>query len=170
MHSTYYHELTNISNNIKISQFIPEVDSPIYHYTGPDAFTSILSNTELRFTNRDYLNDFSEGKYVLNLCIDNSNYICADYLQYENDFKEYCREKLNSKDAFQVFQCSFSLDSDSLCLWNYYTRADRIQGYNLGFDPKLLLEGIKRSNHAGLILPWARLNTVRKNKLKFYAK
>ena len=164
MHSTYYQELINISNNIKISQFIPEVDSPIYHYTGPDAFTSILSKTELRFTNRDYLNDFSEGKYVLNLCIDNSNYICADYLQYENDFKKYCHEKLNSKDAFQVFQCSFSLDSDSLCLWNYYTRADRIQGYNLGFDPKLLLEGIKRSNLAGLILSMGKVEYSKKKQ------
>lgn len=94
MHSTYYQELINISNNIKISQFIPEVDSPIYHYTGPDAFTSILSKTELRFTNRDYLNDFSEGKYVLNLCIDNSNYICADYhsIEYARLLQTICSE------------------------------------------------------------------------------
>ena len=65
MHSTYYQELINISNNIKISQFIPEVDSPIYHYTGPDAFTSILSKTELRFTNRDIWTISAKGNMFL---------------------------------------------------------------------------------------------------------
>ncbi len=31
----------------------------------------------------------------------------------------------------EAYQCSFSTTSDNLCLWNYYTHGDSVQGYNL---------------------------------------
>lgn len=35
------------------------------------------------------------------------------------------------RDRFFVYQCSLTVDKDSLCMWNYYTNQDSIQGYNL---------------------------------------
>ena len=45
------------------------LDKPVYHYMTISTLMEILSNKKLRFSNRLYLNDYSEGKYVLDLCI-----------------------------------------------------------------------------------------------------
>lgn len=37
----------------------------IYHYTSSGAAQSIISKGQIRFTDRYYLNDASEGRYVL---------------------------------------------------------------------------------------------------------
>jgi hypothetical protein len=34
----------------------------------------------------------------------------------------------------EAYICCFSMESDSLPMWNYYLKNDRYQGYNLGFD------------------------------------
>ena len=40
----------------------------LYHDTSLDVLQTILEKKQLRFTNRAYLNDKSEGHYVLSLC------------------------------------------------------------------------------------------------------
>lgn len=120
-----------------LSQFLPRPEGNIYHYTGPEACCSILSNKTLRFTNQKYLNDTSEGIYILDLCESESNKICQKYPKFKEYFLKECKRKRNEYDItdLDTYQCSFSLDNDSLCLWNYYTKGESIQGYNLAFDP-----------------------------------
>lgn len=48
--------------------------------------------------------------------------------------------------GMQTFVCCFSLEEDSLPLWNYYTKEINNQGYNIEFDDKKLVESILRSN------------------------
>ena len=40
---------------------------PIYHYTSPEGLKGIFDNQVIRFTNRLYLNDKSEGIYVFDV-------------------------------------------------------------------------------------------------------
>ena len=50
----------------------------IYHYTSSGAAQSIISKGQIRFTDRYYLNDASEGRYVLDLCSDNIEALLPD--------------------------------------------------------------------------------------------
>ncbi len=60
---TYTSEFCKFYNNLKID-VDTEVDA-VYHYTSANALLSIIQKRELRFTDRFYLNDKSEGTYVL---------------------------------------------------------------------------------------------------------
>jgi len=113
----------------------------IFHYTSPNAFLQILENNSLRFTDREYLNDYGESTYVVNLSVE-----VAKELELDNKFKDFfigkCLKELKEEESFRVYQCSFSVNPDSLCLWNYYTKGDTIKGYNLGFDSLELVEAL----------------------------
>ena len=116
----------------------------IYHYTSATAMKSILESNTLRFTDRNYLNDFSEGKYVLKLCFDNIN----DLLE-NGEFKEYVKAGIEkrmrqpeSREGFHIYQCSFSINKDNLSLWNYYTKSDSIKGYNIKLETDKLEDKI----------------------------
>ena len=130
--------LVNVTNSIKIQDFIEPPDGIIYHYTSPNGFKSIIENKKLRFTDCRYLNDFTEGKYALDLCYKNRDMLFENNEDIKSAFvKSYEKndlEKLSPYNNFQVFQSSFSYNPDSLCLWNYYTKGDSIKGYNIGFD------------------------------------
>lgn len=136
----YYTNLTKIYNAIDINKYLPKYVGSIYHYTGPQAFCSILKNKKLRFTNKKYLNDTTEGIYVLNLCANFADKICKDYPEFTSDFRTQCQKRIKEYtiDPIETYQCSFSIDPDSLCLWNYYTHGDSILGYNLEIDPHAL--------------------------------
>lgn len=118
----------------------------IYHYTGIEGFKSIIEKREFRFTDRFYLNDKSEGTYILDLFIDNFDYIVSDtaliskkeeLLSVIREYKENMQNKF-----FKIFQASFSINPDSLCMWNYYTKGNGIKGFNIGFDSATLCESI----------------------------
>lgn len=108
----------------------------IYHYTSPEAAKSILGYGKLRLTDRYYLNDYSEGRYVLQLCLDNIDILIPNneklkkYFMKILDERKYCVQR----DDFYVYQCSFSMKRDSLCMWNYYTKGEGIQGYCMRFS------------------------------------
>lgn len=63
--------------NFKIKSFRTDDESVIkgtkkirYHYTSPSAFLSIIDKRQIRFfTDIRYLNDKSEGVYLINLII-----------------------------------------------------------------------------------------------------
>ena len=130
--------LVNVTNSIKIQDFIEPPDGIIYHYTSPNGFKSIIENKKLRLTDCRYLNDFTEGKYALDLCYKNRDMLFENNEDIKSAFvKSYEKndlENLSPYNNFQVFQSSFSSNPDSLCLWNYYTKGDSIKGYNIGFD------------------------------------
>lgn len=130
--------------NKTICNYIDEKDEPIYHYTSPYGLNAIVSNSTLRFTDRNYLNDYTEGRHIMKLCIDND---FTDILpnEYMGKFKSLCDEFYNNplKKKVPTFQCSFSTCDDLLPMWNYYSKNDGIKGYNVGFASDALLSNIK---------------------------
>lgn len=139
-------DLERAGNNFTVSDYLDTKVHTVFHYTSPDAFLSIMNDGKLRFTDRNYLNDVSEGRYVFDLCLENSKAICEGYEAYEDGFVRSCEGiKKHFEEIQFVYQCSFSTDSDSLCLWNYYTRGNSIQGYNLEFDPSTIFSSIEKA-------------------------
>lgn len=116
----------------------------IYHYTSSGAAQSIISKGQIRFTDRYYLNDASEGRYVLDLCSDNIEALLPDISFRKHIEKEIAiRKEKIQRDRFYVYQCSFSTNPDSLCLWNYYSKSQGIKGYNFKFSTSDLAKNIK---------------------------
>lgn len=118
-------------------------DKSVYHYMTINTLMEILSNKKLRFSNRLYLNDYSEGKYVLDLCINQIDEIWSNTQKYQKEkFLKELRilsEHINNK-AFHIYQASFSLSDDSLTMWNYYAKGD---GANMKFSLYALEESYK---------------------------
>lgn len=134
--SDYLKAICKLHNSIQLQDFLPSSDKKIYHYTSPAGFQGIITNRTLRFTNRSFLNDYTEGVYVLDLCIENLDSLVPDDKSFREELSRICKkqkEKMNEENIY-VYQCSFSLDRDNLSLWNYYTKGDSIRGYNLCFD------------------------------------
>jgi len=110
---------------------------PIFHYTSIGGLEGILTYKKLRFTNIKYMNDKDE--IVAGL----------DSIAKACDASDEERESLLS--AFinlgtQTFVCCFSLEEDSLPMWNYYTKEINNQGFNIEFDDKKLVESILKNN------------------------
>lgn len=109
-------------NNIDYQDLL---DKPkeVYHYTSMDTLQKILEKKQLRFTNREYLNDESEGTYVLKLCKERIDDLWSNENSEEKKaFCKYLDEVLagDHRDVFQIYQVSFSCKADSLTMWNYY--------------------------------------------------
>ena len=140
-HMNYYRDLVSRHNSIKISEIIPPYEGMIYHYTSVNAFCSILESSKLRLTNKKYLNDTTEGSYIFDLCKREAESLCRKRAEAKEQFLTLCDKIKREKARYNIleaYQCSFSTTSDNLCLWNYYTHGDSVQGYNLGFDSQLL--------------------------------
>lgn len=137
------YEIVKLYNGMK--SFIPiSKKKYIYHYTSPEGLQGILEKSNLRFSDRNFLNDSSEGSYVLDLLANNIEKVCENAEELILDLKQKCvdRKKRLINEAFHTYQCSFSLNNDSLCLWNYYTKGDNIKGYNLKFDVEELAQSL----------------------------
>ena len=176
-------ELCRFSNNFKL-----ELKNPpdfVYHYTSEKAAKNIIKGNTLRFTDRYFLNDYSEGKYIFELCKEH----LKDFMP-ESRLRTSFEKKLNEriahgqKNQFFVYQCSMTTDQDSLCMWNYYTNQDSIQGYNLKFNsakiaaaihPTTEIEDGKLPIYSGMVIydlkeQLAILDTFFQKFLKFVAK
>lgn len=131
-------------NDIQLTE--KAYDGYIYHYTSSEATKSILENRKLRFVDRYYLNDYSEGRYSIELAFEHLNKLIKN-----QEFYEIIKEELNNRmkklqnNLFFVYQCSFSTNKDSLSLWNYYARDNSIKGYNLKFRSDKLKESISEN-------------------------
>lgn len=152
--------LCQLSNSFKL-----ELKKPpefVYHYTSKEAAKNIIEGNTLRFTDRYFLNDYSEGKYIFELCKEH-----LEELMPESRLRTYFEKALDERIAhgqtnqFFVYQCSMTTDQDSLCMWNYYTNQDSIQGYNLKFDsgkiaaaihPTLEVEDGKLPIYSGMVV------------------
>lgn len=137
-------EFTDFVNDIQLTE--KAYDGYIYHYTSSEATKSILENRKLRFVDRYYLNDYSEGRYSIELAFEHLNKLIKN-----QEFYEIIKEELNNRmkklqnNHFFVYQCSFSTNKDSLSLWNYYARDNSIKGYNLKFRSDKLKESISEN-------------------------
>lgn len=143
--SKFLLDVCKLYNSINLRDIIPDVDELIYHYTSPLGFKGILEYKTLRFSDRYFLNDYSEGIYVMELCLNNIDSIVLERGEFKDKLLDGCKERIENpqNNNFFGYQCSFSLNKDSLCLWNYYTKGDNIQGYSLGFNSKELCSKLK---------------------------
>ena len=99
--------ITKIYNTFDYPSYLEQPEE-LYHYTSLGTLQKILEKRQLRFTNRAYLNDKTEGTYVLSLCYQVSfsyksdslsmwNYYAQGggcNLQFSKDFMETFRSKL----------------------------------------------------------------------------
>lgn len=123
--------------NSKLSFYRSTKAKPIFHYTSIGGLQGIFEKRKLRFTNIKYMNDKDE--------------IVAgvDSLVKLLGMTEEKRDKMRKSSQLsgkQTFVCCFSLEGDSLPMWNYYTKEINNQGYNIEFDDKTLVESILREN------------------------
>ncbi len=135
---TDFSKVVKFLNSLNESQSItlPQ-NGLVYHYTSANAFISIIEHGTLRFTDRNYLNDKSEGKYVLELIAQNDYFSAL----WESSgifeiFKALCEKRQNNpnKKGRHVCQCSFSKQGDHLPMWNYYSKSNQAEGFNIAFS------------------------------------
>lgn len=132
----------------------------LFHYTSLDGLLGILRETGpvLWFSQYDSLNDTTEGVHILEVYQDVCEELLANgkidsvfnqavhdvkpltkevFLSHLKQLKEvekpidithYCKVQESQK-----YICCFSKNQDSLPMWNYYTKGDKYEGYNIGF-------------------------------------
>lgn len=133
---------------------------PVFHYTSPEGLLGILQEggPVLWFSQYDSLNDTTEGVHVIsvyqNVCDEllANEGIDSTFYQAIHDVKPMTKEMFlyNLKqvqddttatnpmdyckmEEVQKYICCFSKNRDSLPMWNYYTKGDKYEGYNIGF-------------------------------------
>lgn len=145
-------KIARLYNDIKLQDFkeyLQIEENNIYHYTSPEAFKIIISDNTLRFSDRLFLNDKSEGSHVLDVCLK----IVKEKLSQKDDegfyqlLKKECEKKKPNPEilSFHTYQISFSMDKDNLALWNYYTKGDDMGGFNLKFNSEKLILSLKEN-------------------------
>lgn len=134
---TDYSKMIKFLNGLNESKYIDPANGMVYHYTSAEVFNSIISKGTLRFTDRNYLNDKSEGVYVLQV-ISESHFFLNVWSSeaIAEKFKIVCekRKKNPNKKYRHICQCSFSTESDSLSMWNYYSKNNQLEGFNIAFN------------------------------------
>ena len=130
-----------------------DVEDPLFHYTTLGTLLTILEKKQLRFTNRLYLNDYSEGQYVLDLCMERIEEIWPKNSRYS---KERFVEELSAISGrlkhkqFSIYQVSLSGNGDSLSMWNYYSKGD---GVNIQFSLSKLVNSFESQFSSGIQWP-----------------
>jgi hypothetical protein len=131
-------------NSLKWNYY-DEYEGMVYHYTSPEGLKGILDTSCIYATDMYFLNDASEGMYVVKLISDNIEEVSFGDVK----FKEYILHELEHlkkgkwNELIHHYTISFSLNDDSLAMWNYYTKGNSIQGYNIGFDVMKLTDNIE---------------------------
>lgn len=112
-----------------------------YHYTDIGGLIGIIKSCSLYASESSFLNDSEEIIYIDKLLDEIINKDKEKLLEkYDRNFVERLinrRVIIREESLPNEFIISFSLNPDSLMLWSYYSD---MQGYNIGFDIKQLLE------------------------------
>lgn len=126
-------------------QEIDKCEGHIYHYTSPEGLKGIFDSGSLFATDMYYLNDESEGMYIISLIKDNIDSLCHGNSEFIKLVEKEINIGILGKWTEQIhnYTISFSCNGDSLAMWNYYTKGNAIQGYNVGFDVRELTDNIK---------------------------
>ncbi|MBR5318432.1 MAG: DUF2971 domain-containing protein [Peptococcaceae bacterium] len=132
----------------------------IYHYTGASFLQSIIKHklgekAKLWFTKWNFLNDFSELRYIHEV-VDNNLHILNDktpelykFLKEINGIDRALKNDTTflRYSARENYILSFSLEPDLLNMWTYYTKSAQNDGYSIGFDTSELVRSINNANH-----------------------
>lgn len=122
--------------------------SGICHYCTVDTLNAILESNSLRFTDVRFLNDSTEFVEIIPLIKEvlneerytssfrefllNSDVIC-ELEEYKQSYIGFSRREHDFKQtSYHTYTCSFSTNSDSLSMWNYY--GTTTAGLNVVFD------------------------------------
>ncbi len=130
-----WNEFIKLYNSFQYEE-IEKLHGNIYHYTSPEGLKGIFDTSSLFASDMYFLNDSSEGMYVISLIEENIDRLCKS----ENELKRYVEKELRLiksgkwQEQIHNYIISFSQNGDSLEMWNYYTKGNSIQGYNIGFD------------------------------------
>lgn len=124
----------------------PKARGTVYHYTSKKTLKKILKdNFTLKFTQYDYLDDYTEGKVIIKVY----KSIC-DELHRENKIENHFYEKiyqLEPRDQVRKvvknivvylteavhFVCCFCIDGDANAMWNSYIKNNKREGFSIGF-------------------------------------
>lgn len=122
---------------------LPDDDPVVYHYTSASALISILRSSSLYASNVLFMNDPGELEHSVDMAwsvIEGTSHDPDPKLNdlYVSYYKEYFETKIAPRSQRQ-FVLSFSLDPDSLHLWNMYSHSD---GYAIGFRLSRLVDGM----------------------------
>ncbi len=134
----------------------------VYHYTTAEGLNSILQRDSINlwFTRWDCVNDVLEGQDVIDIYrkageslvengeIDDEYWSQLKDITPNNSFPiSFCvKDRKGTKtDTFITcpstsYICCFSLDKDSLPMWNYYSKNSSSNGYNIKLLPGYLEE------------------------------
>lgn len=131
-------------------------NGPAYHYTSPEGFIGILGGDQpsFRFTRSDCVNDISEGSYIIDVYKNVLDKLFAEKKIDQKFFNAIKNIRIVTTSLFKkddchytivpgdTYICCLSLDNDSLPMWNYYTKSDQYEGYNIGVDCNQLKDEI----------------------------
>ena len=140
-----------------------EYDGDMFHYTSPQGFQSILFgdrfDTVLWASRYDCLNDISEGTVAEEILRE----VSSELFERNEISKELHELYLSIKTARTIplhrevdgdlkftrpecnrYICSFSKNNDSLAMWNYYSKGNKYEGFNIGFNSQALKETLSR--------------------------
>lgn len=150
---------TRLINDFVDSKYIGQdrIPARICHYTSPQTVPLVLREDSIvfRFTRWDCVNDISEGR----MAIECYEYVCrelfaeeklsADYhdalVQITNDVYMRALPLGNPQlasiperalDSSEKYICCFSMDPDSLPMWNYYIKDRKCEGYCIEITPQ----------------------------------
>lgn len=142
--------------NLMLSKnFLPKLSHfDIYHYTSESGFNSILFNSNdsenitLWASRYDCLNDKSEGKNIPKIYKETCEELLNDKKIKETFYNTIIKIKSSDKALFSFkpqqakksamkkcerYIISFSTQEDSLPMWNYYSKGNYYEGFNIGF-------------------------------------
>ena len=148
----------------------------IFHYTSPTGLEKILfskdhkDKLELFASRYDCVNDTQEGKYIIDIygsvvdelytsskkLSDEEYHAIKDILpRNEMLIPEYeggeCIRAKNEK--CDMYICCFSTDGDALPMWNYYSKNDKYQGYNIGIEGRSAIDSL-HPHWSGVNVKW----------------
>lgn len=126
----------------------------LYHYTSLEGLLGILEDQKIWATHVRYLNDFSELKNAFEQ--QHIEHLVRSLLPAIADkvTGEFTAPFLIAEESYDVFVASFTHDEvnerdsnllpgDRLSQWRAY--AGNSSGFSLGFDPRGLMQGLRRS-------------------------
>lgn len=144
------------------NEYMPEeYFGELFHYTSPAGFLSILSgdssNTTIWASRYDCLNDASEGNVAYSVYQE----VCEELIEQKAITPEIFSILTTAKPAKNVtirvkeaisievkelvcnrYICSFSKNKDSLAMWNYYSKGNKYEGFNIGFSSHAVDESL----------------------------
>jgi hypothetical protein len=117
----------------------------LFHYTSVTALKNILETKELWASKSDFLNDYSEINYIIEIFNKVYDYVASNFNTeivgffelVKNDLANYFQRKFNGNEFSSIFIVSMSENQDSLVLWSNYSKID---GYNICFDTAQLMD------------------------------